>query len=573
MPRITNPPAEESAILAKLADAISLHEQGNYWQAEKLYRRVLDKHPGNPRATAMLGLLLSQQKENEAWLRQINDGADADLNDVLVQANYGGVLHAAGRIADAAEVYTRAVEAMPLYGPAYAALGSCLADLCRHGESVYAYTRATVCEPDNFGYHSDLIFTHDVADTSTQIDALAARRMVNDRFVKPLMAGPQPTFDLDRDPDRKLRIGYASADMYQHSGAMTWGGYVTKHDRKKAVHVTLYSGTQKEDDMTRHFKKNCDQWYDIRDWSDEKLAEQVRKDKIDIFVDLATYSRGGRVPSFARRPAPIQVSGWGYATSTGLDCMDYFATDEIVVPKDQEGLYHEAPWRLPSALSWVPPKAKMIPTGHVPAALGRSFTFGVINRQPKITRSSVRAWAEILRRAPNSRLMIKNGRLEHEQVRDALFDVFRSEGLEPEGRVFRFGGNNHIDHLVSQWKADCMLDPFPQGGGVSTFEALWMGKPVINLLGDRPSGRITASIMSQVGLDDWTCNDVETYVERAVEAANNPMALIPLSQTLRERLLATPACTIKDYSRRVEAGYRKMWQTWLATTAVKTEAA
>lgn len=566
LPRITTPSATEQKFLAEVAEAIDLHGEGRYWQAEKVYRRLLKKYPRNPRITAMLGLLLNQRSENDRHLRQMVEGADGDLTDVLLQSNLGGVLHTQGRITDAIEAYIRATEAAPHYAPSYAGLGSALADVHRHAESVYAYQRAVDVAPQEFNYHSDLIFTHDIADSATQDDAYNARRRVNDIFVKPLLAKAPTTWANDRNPDRKLRIGYVSADMYQHSGAMTWGGFVVNHDRKKNVEVYLYSGTQQEDQMTARFKRAADVWYDIKAWSDERLAEQIQKDQIDVLVDLASYSRGGRIPVFARRPAPIQVSGWGYATSTGLDCMDYFATDAIVVPPDQEGKYEEAPWRLPCALSWVPPKRDLIDSGHVPGMFRQNFTFGVFNRQPKITRSSIRVWAEILKRVPNSRLMIKNGRMEHEQVRDATYAAFREFGLEPEGRVGRFGGTDHFNHLASYWKCDVMLDPFPQGGGVSTFEALWMGKPVINLLGDRPSGRITASIMAQMDMDDWTCNDEQTYIERAVAAANDRAALIPITKTLRERLLAIPALDLKAYTAKVEAGYKEMWRRWLRTT-------
>lgn len=558
LPTVVDPSPAEAALLAEIAEAIDLHEQGRYWQAEKRYRRILDKHPNSPRATALLGLLLEQKQASDKTLAMIEAGCQADPNDMLIQGNAGGVLHMLGRVREAAEYYSRAVEAAPMYGQAYVGLGSCFADLMRHREAVYAYRRAVTVEPDNFNFWSDLIFTTDLSDGSTFEDSLAVRREVNDTLIRPLMPEAK-TYRNDPDPDRQLRVGYASADMYQHSGATTWGGWLVNHDRSK-FHVTLYSATMKHDQMTEKFKASCDTWYDVQDWSHDRLALQVEKDKIDIFVDLASYSRGGRLPTFARRPAPIQLSGWGYATGTGLDCMDYFATDETVVPIHDEGRYHEMPWRLPSALSWVPPK-DAIPVGHVRAALGRPVCFGVFNRQPKITRSSIKAWAEILRRVPGSWLMIKNGRLDHQQVKDALTEAFEVEGVG-DNRVALFGQGNHWDHLASHWIPDVMLDPFPQGGGVSAFESLWMGVPLVTLLGDRPSGRIAASLLKQVQLDDWIANDEETYVERAVEAARDIERLKQIRATLRERVYAMPATDLKGYVAAVEDGYRARWAAY-----------
>ena len=558
LPTVVDPSPDEAALLAEIAEAIDLHEQGSYWKAEKRYRRILDRHPNSPRAQALLGLLLEQKASSPQTIAMIEQGCQADPNDMLIQGNAGGVLHMLGRVREAAEYYSRAVEAAPMYGQAYVGLGSCFADLMRHPEAVYAYRRAVVCEPENFNYWSDLIFTTDLSDHATFADSLAVRREVNDTLVAPLTP-EKVVYTNDPDPDRQLRIGYASADMYQHSGATTWGGWLVNHDRSK-YHVTLYSATLKHDQMTAKFKASCDQWYDVQDWSNDKLALQVQADKIDILVDLATYSRGGRVPTFARRPAPIQISGWGYATGTGLDCMDYFATDETVVPVHDEGRYHERPWILPSALSWVPPR-DAIKVGHVRAALGRPVCFGVFNRQPKITRSSIRAWAEILKRVPGSWLMIKNGRLDHQQVKDAIEEAFTAEGVG-DNRIMLAGQGNHWDHLAAHWIPDIMLDPFPQGGGVSAFESLWMGVPLVTLLGDRPSGRIAASLLKQVELSDWITDSEDQYIERAVEAARDLERLKQIRATLRERVYAMPAVDIKGYAAQVERGYRERWRAW-----------
>lgn len=569
LPTVVDPRPSEAAILKQIEAGIDLHENGNYWQAERIYRRVLKDHPTNARARALLGLLLGQKDSNPKALAMIAEGCHADPNDMLIQGNWGSVLHMDGRVTEAVEAYSRAVEAAPMYGQAYIGLGACFADLSRHAEAVYAYRRAVTCEPENFNYWSDLIFTTDLSDAHTFDDSMAARREVNDRLIAPVMP-TDPVYENDLDPDRRLRVGYASADMYQHSGALTWGGWLVSHN-KKNVHVTLYSATLKHDQMTKRFKAAADQWHDIQDWTNERLVEQVKADKIDIFVDLASYSRGGRIPAFAQRPAPIQLSGWGYATGTGLDCMDYFATDNIVVPVHEEGRYHEKPWRLSSALSWVPPE-ESIPVGHVRAALGRPVCFGVFNRQPKITRSSIKAWAEILKRVPGSWLMIKNGRLEHAQVKDEVSRMFDEEGVG-DNRVALFGQGNHLDHLAAHWIPDIMLDPFPQGGGVSAFESLWMGVPLVTLLGDRPSGRIAASLLHQVDLADWVANDVETYIERAVEAARDLDRLKTIRATLRDRVHAMPATQLKQMARQIEDGYRIRWRAFCEKQKAKQETA
>jgi predicted O-linked N-acetylglucosamine transferase (SPINDLY family) len=585
LPTIADPPKAEAEILAQIADALDAHEQGRTWEAEKRYRQVLKKHPDHPRARALLALLVAQKKVSAdakaRAVREMGEAAARDLNDVLVQTNWGAVLYGLERQREAIEAYERAIEAYPAYGAAYASLGRMLMDVCEHERAHYAYQRAIALEPENQDHYADNIFITDLMPEATFEDSLAARRRYNDVLVLPRFAEALPHIN-DLDPDRKLRIGYASADMYQHSGAMAWGGFVVNHDRSK-FHVTLYSGTQKTDAMTEKFKASCDQWYDIRLWSDDKLAVQVYKDQIDILVDLASFTSGGRPLAFARKPAPIQISGWGYATSTGLDCMDYFATDAIVCPVDQEGRYVEWPWRLPSALSWVAP-SDVLPVGHLRAAMGRPFTFGVFNRMPKITQRSIRAWVRILSRVPGSRLLVKNSQLQDEQVRDLVRAHFVAAGAEIEGssllvptggapaRIGLEGSSNHYDHLATHWIPDVMLDAYPQGGGVSSFESLWMGVPVLTILGDRPSGRITASLLHQVGLDDWAVPDEASYIERAVELSRDPMALVPIRESLRERVLAMPALRLKEYTASIEKGYREMWRRYTRAMANESSA-
>lgn len=592
LPTIADPPEAEAEILKQIAEGLDHQEHGRAWQAEKVYRRILDRHPSHPRARFLLNMVIAQKKvtaEAKAKLvHAMGEAAEADINDLLVQNNWAEALYGLERTGEAIEACQRAIEAYPGYGRGYAGLGRLLMDACRQEEARYAYQRAIALETDDAGHYADHVFITDLVPSCTFADSMAARRLYNDTLVLPRLAEALPHTN-DPDPDRQLRIGYASADMYQHSGAMTWGGFLINHDRSK-FHVTLYSGTQKTDAMTERFKQAADRWYDIRTWSDDKLALQVRNDKIDILVDLASFTAGGRPLAFARKPAPIQVSGWGYATGTGLDCMDYFATDATVVPVDQETLHHESPWRLPSVLSWVAPD-DTLPVGHVRAALGRPFTFGVFNRMPKINPACLAAWVEIIRRVPGSRLLIKNAQLKEEQIRAILRDclvglgaredtngdrfehtqLYVETGGEPS-RIHLKGSTNHYDHLAAHWVTDIMLDPFPQGGGVSCFESLWMGVPVLTVLGDRPSGRIGASLLHQVGLDDWVVPDVASYIERAVEIANDPMALTPICADLRERLMASPSLDLENYTAAVEKGYRSMWARWCAQQRA-TEAA
>ncbi len=572
-----------AALEAQYAAAVALHEAatqtGQWWPAEKAYRRIIARHPSVARVQAMLGLLEHQRTER----------ARSTVDPAAMQAAHlGAVLYHEGRLVEADAAYTRALEADPWSTATLTAYGRILAGTCRHEGAVALYARALAADPDDARIWCDAVFIADLTPSTTFAEAQRWRRRFNDALIAPRLAERVPHRN-DRDPDRRLRVGYVSADMYQHSGSLTWGGFLVNHDHAQ-VHVTAYSGTEIEDAVTQKLRAACDRWHVTRGWSDARLAEQIRRDEIDIAVDLAAFTQGGRLLALGSRPAPVQLSGWGYATGLALDCMDAFATDAIVVPETADGQYHERPWRLPSALSWAHPPEDL-PVGPLRAAQGRPFTFGVFNRQPKRTREAVHAWVEIVRSVPGSCLLIKNQQLESAQLREIMRTVAIEAGAAygtgggafareclyvatagDPSRIIFAGESNHRDQMAAHWNVDVMLDPFPQGGGVSAFEALWMGCPLVTLTDERPPGRIATSLLHQVGLPEWATIDRESYIERAVAASQDIPGLKRIRESLRERVRAMPALALRSYARAVETGYRALWHRYLDATK-KTEAA
>lgn len=575
LPTILAPGEAEMAILERLDEGIEKHAQGDVWAAEKVYLAVLREHPGHPRATALMGLLSHIKGEHRRALALFKQATRDDPNDAFVHVNRGAVLFSLGKIADAAEAYLRAAEAWPGNAVAYANLGVALLELFRHEEATYAVTRAVELDPDHYDYGYLRPYALDLASSTTPESALAARRLFNDTHVAPRMVGAPPPL-VSRAPKKRLRVGYVSSDFYQHSAIHVFGGLLLNHDPER-VEVYCYGSVEKADDITKQLRERVAHYRDINGWSADKLALAVRKDKVDILVDLSTYSKGNHLRMFSRKPAPIQVTGWGYATGAGLDCIDYLMADAITVPPEAEGWYHERIVRLPSVVSWMRPNY-LVDVAHVHAAFGRPFTFGVFNRTQKITRECVAAWAEILKRAPTSRLVVKSPQLDHKQVRDALKALFVAEGAyyadgpaSPGGkrptRVAIFGKSPHADQMAAHWPIDLMLDPFPAGGGVSTAEALWMGTPVLTLLGKRMPERIASSLTTACGLGEFVARSRAEYVEKAVRLAHDPAPLIAIRRDLRARVEAAPFAQLRAYAAAVEDAYVEMWGRYLAESA------
>jgi len=575
LPTITAPSEAVQAVLDRIEEGLDLHQKGDIWGADKVYRRVLKDYPGQPKATALMGLIAHVRGENDRALKLLERASEDDPNSAFIHGNRGAILFSLGRPADAIEAYTRSVEAWPGYAVGYANLAVVLAEMFRHEEAAYAVSRAVELDPDHYDYGYLRPYLLDLTPSTTPEDALAARRLFNGQHIAPRMAGRLP-HENDRTPGRKLKVGYVSSDFYQHSAVHGFGGILLNHNAER-VDVTLYASVENADDITKQLREFPRlTWVDVRGWSEDKLALRVRKDQIDVLVDLSTFTKGNHLRAFARKPAPIQLSGWGYAAGAGLDCMDAFMGDATITPSGDAWRYHEQIVQLPCAMSWTKPNY-LIDVGHVPSVFGRPFTYGVANRLQKFSRPAIDAWCEILRRAPTSRLAIKAPGFDSQQAKGAMLAIFKEAGVyyadgEPDARGRRptrvqvFGKTGHADQLAAHWPIDVMLDPLPMTGGVSAIESLWMGVPLVTLYGDRAVGRITASILRTVGgLDDWITYSVEDYIQRAVDASLRPYNLIPLRRELRDRLMASPLTQLREYAAHVEDAYDLLWRQWRET--------
>ena len=363
------------------------------------------------------------------------------------------------------------------------------------------------------------------------------------------------------DPERRLRIGYVSADFRRHSAYSVFGPVLEHHDHEN-FEVVCYSGVKREDDITRRVREAADRWHPVLRLSDAALAEQIRAERIDILVDLSGHTEGNRLLVFARKPAPVQVTAWGHATGTGVDAIDYFFADPVLVPLTERALFAEEVFDLPCFLCYAPPQY-LPEINALPALAGAPFTFGCINRVEKISAPVMALWARILEAVPHSRLLLKPVDLDDPEVRQRLLERLQAAGVGPE-RVRLMGFTAHGEHLKIYHEVDLGLDAFPQNGGVSTAEALWMGVPVVALNGETLNGRNSASILSTLDMPEWIARSEEEYVRIALAAARDPGGLAQTRSTLRARVAGSVFGDASRYTRAVERAYRSIWRRWCA---------
>ena len=370
-----------------------------------------------------------------------------------------------------------------------------------------------------------------------------------------------PSFELDRSPERRLRIGYVSPDFRQHAVALFAEPLLAAHDRS-AVELHCYAEVPAPDAVTERFRALADHWHSTVGLSDEELAEQIRRDRIDVLVDLAGHTAGNRLLTFARKPAPVQVT-WllGHGYTSGLSAMDAFLADAELAPPGSDGLFSEHLVRLSRIpLAYAPP-AEMPDVAPLPARANGCITFGYFGRTVRLNDAVLAAWARILHAVPGSRLMLNSSPFGEPAGREQMSARFAALGIDP-ARFDLVYTSPQPRTWAAYGEIDIALDPFPHNAGTTTIEALWQGVPVLSLAGRPTVGRFGAAILHAVGLDDWVTNDVDAYVARAVAAAADIDALARLRAELRPRFAASPLRDAAGLAREIEAAYRTLWRRW-----------
>ena len=357
-------------------------------------------------------------------------------------------------------------------------------------------------------------------------------------------------------------MGYVSPDFRRHSVAYFIEPLIARHDRD-AFEVYCYSNVLTPDSMTRHLMGLSDSACHIVAMSDGEAADRVRADGIDILVDLAGHTAGGRLGLFALKPAPVQVSYLGYPNTTGLAAIDWRITDIHADPPGNGDEFHsERLARLPRTFLCFQPPADAPAIQPPPSIESGRITFGSFNTLPKVTPEVVGAWAQLLHRVPGSRLLLKASGLTDAAGRGRLLGEFAQHGID-EDRLTLLGKVGDFNaHLARYHEMDIGLDPFPYNGTTTTCEAVWMGVPVVSLAGDRHAGRVGASVLANLGLEELIATSIDEYLAIAADLAADTARLGMLRETMRARVVASPLRDETGFSREVEHAYRQMWLRW-----------
>ena len=533
---------------------MSLLREGSLEEAIASFIEAIQFDPGLADAHNSLGVALRRKGLPKDAIRAFRTAFRLESDHADAACNLGCALMESGEVDEAIATLRDAARLRPDFAVAHNNLGNALLKIGERDEAIALFGRALAVRPDYALAHSNLLFA---LHGHPNYDAEALWREHTEwsrRHAEPLgrSTNPHPN---DRTPDRRIRVGYVSADFRRHPVGWFLSPILSAHDHR-AFEVFCYADVAAPDDLTLELRSHADTWRDIVGLSDERVATMVRDDAIDILVDLAMHTADNRLLVFARKPAPVQVTYLAYCSTTGLETIDYRITDPYLDPSGSpDRHYSEKSVRLPDTYWCYRPALDSIDVGRVPARSSGQLTFGCLNDFGKVTPEALALWARLLVKLPRSRLLLHAPAGGHRRrAREVL------SGADVDPQRLEFVGRLPIaEYLQRYQQIDVCLDPFPYGGGATTCDALWMGVPVVTLSGRTAVGRGGASILSNVGLRELVAKSKDEYLAIAEDLATDPARLEALRRGLRQTMKASPLMDGPRFTRNLEAAYRQMW--------------
>ncbi|MGD0770562.1 MAG: tetratricopeptide repeat protein [Tepidisphaeraceae bacterium] len=569
-----------------LADA--LRESGRIDESIAEYERAIALPPVMAASYNNLALALSVRMRFDEALAALDKAIALRPNWDLIWNNRAKVLRDCGRLEESLVSARRALAISPNLAEGHVNLAGALLDALQIDEALASARRAVELGPDLAEAHNILANSLKeagaVAETLDALDhalklrpndhvnqcnrvyilqfdhraraksLLAEQRRWNDLLAAPMQKFIRP-HENDRSPDRRLRVGYVSPYFYDHAESFFVVPLLESHDREQ-VEVFCYSDGRRTDAVTRRLQRCAHVWHMALGRTDEELAEQIRRDRIDVLVDLAMHMSYNRLLTFAQRPAPVQVAWLAYPGGTGLEEMDYRITDPWIDPPGMdESCYREQSVRLPSTWACYDPLCDVAPAA---TRIAGPIRFGSINNPCKLNDPLLQLWAKVLHGVCDSRLILQSLCEEH---RRRIVGVLNSSGVASD-RIEFVGRYERPEYLRLYDRIDVCLDPLPYNGITTSCDALWMGVPIVTLAGRTAAGRAGTSILENLGLHELAAGDGDQFVQIATALAGDLPRLAELRRSLRDRMRRSPLMDGVGFARAMEAAYRGMWRAW-----------
>ncbi|MEE3000610.1 MAG: tetratricopeptide repeat protein [Pseudomonadota bacterium] len=538
--------------------ALSYQRAGKLAEAELIYKRVLEIEPKHPDAIHLLGMVAFGRKNYGEAVRFVNEAILLNPKEADYHLNLSSIYLASNQHALAKSHAKIAARLNPLMSEAHYNLGNALFAEGNIEDSISVYQRALDLDPNNQSIWSNYLFAYNFLKKTTSKEIFKINRewglLLEDKIKK------EPQFTFPQSTRRRLKIGYYLPELDTHVTIRYLSPVLAIHNKIK-FEVIGYGNMADNKPTPPEIIELFNQWTDINGFSAEEIAKEMRGDQIDILLHPCTFKSRYR-GILAYRAAPIQIACTNLVSTTGLVATDYLITDEFISPvNSDESIYTEKLIRLSSFNTYKQfPELKR--PGRLPAAENGFITFGSFNNVAKINSEVIITWAEILRRVGNSRIFLKHRSFDAADHRIHIIDAFSRTGITPDRLVFEGFTPNRSDYLRVYDQIDIALDPFPFGGGTVSYEALWMGVPILTIAGQKFMGRLTGSLMCQLGLSDWVTESKDQYISTAKSMVNDLSNLWDLRQHLRINAQNT-IFNAKKHVLELEMALESVWENYI----------
>ncbi len=537
---------------------IALDLRGQCEDAISSYRAALTLRPDYVQAWNNLGAALQEKGDIENAIAAFRKAILHKPDYAAAHRNLGAVLRRVGKVTEATEALRRAIAADPQLVEARKDLIDCLDHRGQHIEAIEAIRKLLEIRPDDAAIHSSLIHAL-LYDPNADDQVLAAETARWANRHTPAGAGQQLRYENQPNPERRLRIGYLFADPPRHLEAV-----LAHHDRDR-FEVFAYSNVQALDPEIRHMQRHADHWRRIAGRTDEEVCGTIRRDGIDILVEMSGHAPHNRLLVSAQRPAPVQVAYLAPGLDAGIAGIDYRITDAFIDPPkaEHEQGHAEDLIRLPHSLWCYVPPVSQIPTSPLPATQPGHVTFAAIGKLVQMNLASIELWSELLGRLPHSRMLLLI--LGDGGADEALRGQFASRGVS-SSRLQVIGGTSRDQHLALCGQIDIMLDTTPYNGQLTSLDSLWMGVPLVTLRGRTAAGRTGASLLSNLEMNEFIASSTDDYINGARALAMDLPRLDKIRGSLRQQMLESPLLDTRGYTRDLESAFRTIWQRWCGGT-------
>lgn len=578
-----NPSAEQQLI----RQAMEFHQNGEFEQAKGLYSRVLKMSPRHPDALHLYGLACHQQGDHKTAVKFIHQAVELVPTQPVLRNNLGDALHKTGDVDAAIRQLQRALEIKPDYAGAHQNLGSIFCGNGEHDAALLHAREAVRLDPDkpeswfNLGLvlldHVKLEASANAFRRALKLRPSYSPAVMNLLHVLNLLPGADPheiadehcdvvaringqvpVHTLQKRPEGRIRIAYVSADFCAHAVNYFFEPLLEHQDNER-FETWCYSDVGRTDDVTRRLKQSAQHWHDISDWSDDRVFAQIQADEIDVLVDLAGHTAPNRLGVFARKPAACQVTYLGFPNTTGLQAMDYRIVDGYTSLETEAVYGTEKLLRLPHSFACFRPPGHAPGLTVSPASRNGYVTFGSLHKLEKISDHTIGLWARVLRENPDTNLLLARDQLDDWQ-QQRLLGIFLQHGID-NGRL----DMRHLSDPTQSFfrlfsEIDVFLDTQPWSGHTLACCALWMGVPVVSLYGTSHAGKMVASVLHQLDLDEWVAIDEQAYVGIATELCSDHPGLENHRAELRARFQASALRDESGFTRTFEKALLQVFE-------------